>query len=45
MEQENKYVLQSDLSYSSLLMCMHSLLSMAPLYEFCRKKVKQPVIL
>lgn len=31
-------MLQSDLSCSLLLMNMQSLLSMAPLYEFCRKK-------
>lgn len=42
MEQE--HVLQSDLSCSLLLMNMHSLLSMAPLHEFCRKKEKQSVI-
>lgn len=44
MKQENKYVLQMDISHSLLLMHMHSLLSMAPLYEFCRKK-KHSVIL
>lgn len=38
MEQE--HVLQSDLSCSLFLMNMHSLLSMAPLYEFYRKKRK-----
>lgn len=42
MEQE--HVLQSDLSCSLFLMNVHSLLSMAPLYEFYRKKEKQSVI-
>lgn len=44
MEQENKCVLQWDLSCSLLLMHMHSLLSMAPLYEFCRKKEKSVIL-
>lgn len=44
MEQENQYVLQSDRFCSLLLMHMRSLLSMAPLFEFCRKNEKQSVI-
>lgn len=41
---EKEHVLQSDLSRSLLLMNMQYLLSMAPLYELCRKKEKQSVI-